>query len=553
MARKIVIVGASAAGLRCAARLSRLDPSIEVTVIEQSDVFSYAACGLPYVLSGDIEDPMALRKTGDGALRDAEFFKKVKGFEVMQGFRALDFDVAKKTLRVASVQGEQELEWDDLVLAVGAKAKQLPNQPEHPRVQAFHTWKDLAPLQSGLEQGKIRSVAIVGAGLVGCELAEAFTAMWGAEVTLIEAAPYVLPNIIDSEVAAIVKKVLEENEVVVKTAMPVEGIKADDNGVEVDARGETITSDVAVVALGVGPAVDFAVECGVELGASGGIAVNDKLATNLDNVWAAGDCIQVRHKCLEQDMCIPLGSLANRQGRTLANILVGKPDKFESVVGATAVKIFDTNLAVSGATRFALEKSGRKVRCVWTSAHDTADYWPGSKNVAFQLCYEVGSYKVLGVQAIGQGEVAKRADLATQLIASDATLADFSQLEHAYAPPYSPALDPLAVIAFVALNQEDGVEAVGPEELLDDYCILDIRHAYEAEQVTLANKDQTLLPLAELRSRLDELKGKDWLVVCARGTRSAEAARYLINNKISAKYLAGGVHWKILNGTLEVE
>ncbi len=195
--RRVVIVGASAAGLRCASRLSRLEPDWHVTVVEQGDVFSYAACGMPYVLSGDIGDAVALRQTGDGVLRDSGYFSSVKGVEVLSGHRATHIEPSPNRLRIKSRDGERELEWDELVLATGARPRRLPQQPDHPRVRSFHTYEDIAPLHNGLAKGEIGSVIIVGAGLVGCELAEAFGALWGAEVTLIEAADSPLPGVLD--------------------------------------------------------------------------------------------------------------------------------------------------------------------------------------------------------------------------------------------------------------------------------------------------------------------------------------------------------------------
>jgi len=183
--RAIVVVGASAAGLRCACRLARLRPGWQVGVVEASPVFSYAACGLPYALSGDIADPEALRQTSYRATRDARFFAEEKGVTVLAGWRATEVRLAEGLLKVVSPEGERQLRWDELVLATGARARRLPGQPDHPRVRHLHRWDDLDPLLQGLRRGEVGRGALVGAGLVGCEMAEAFGSLWGAEVVLV--------------------------------------------------------------------------------------------------------------------------------------------------------------------------------------------------------------------------------------------------------------------------------------------------------------------------------------------------------------------------------
>jgi len=552
-ARQIVIVGASAAGLRCAARLKRLQPTWSITVVEQRPVFSVAACGLPYVLSGDIAELTALRQTADGTLRDREYFDSVKGVAVLAGCRALSIDVVGHRLRVADQAGERTLEWDELVLATGARPRRLPGQPEHPRVRSFHDTADLEPVLSGLQRSAIKRVVIVGAGLVGCELAEAFGALWGAQVTLVEAAATPLPELLAPETGAVVAQVLRRNGIDLRTGAPVQQIAASDDRASVQVSGAQIEGDLVVVAVGVEPAVELPAAAGVAIGRSGAIAVDERLATSLPHVWAAGDCIESRHVVTDGACYLPLGSLANRQGRTLANNLAGRVDQLPPVAGAQVVKIFDWTAAAVGLTPAAAQAAGIAVRSVWLAATDRADYWPEAKELLLQLSYEPGSERLLGVQAVGQGDVVKRIDVATQLIARRATLHDVAQLEHAYAPPFAPAIDPLASAAFVALNQQDGVVAVAPASLPADAALLDVRHAAERAERPLANGASHAVPLAELRRRVDELRGRDWLVVCARGGRSAEAVRVLQAAGIAARYAGGGRYWMQESGLLPAD
>jgi NADPH-dependent 2,4-dienoyl-CoA reductase/sulfur reductase-like enzyme/rhodanese-related sulfurtransferase len=543
--RQVVIVGASAAGMRCACRLARLDPACSIVVVETEPVFSYAACGLPYVLSGDIDDRDALRRTTYGTTRDASFFADVKGVTVHAGWRATHADSAARRLTIERGGERQELPWDELVLATGARARRLPHQPDHDRVHAFHRWDDVAPLKQGLARGQIGHVCVVGAGLVGCELAEAFRSLWGADVTLVESAPALLPQVLDAEVAAIVTRTLEEGGVRVLCGRGVRAIAADDEAAHVEMEGGTVSCDAVVVAVGVAPQVELAAELGVRLGPTGAVAVDAHLATTVPHVWAAGDCVEVQDVTTGQPAFRPLGSLANRQGRTLANVLAGRDEVFPPVAGAVAVKAFDLNVAAVGLTEDRARRAGLAFRCAWVTADDVAHYWPEAPVVHIKLLYEVETRRVLGVQAVGRGDVAKRIDTATQLMVRRATLLDLAHLEHAYAPPYAPAIDPLATAAFAALNQEDGIEAVSPAVSLGP--VLDVRLPEESNRPPVDATAVTAVPLSELRARLPELGAVD-TVVCVRGTRSSEAVRLLQVRGQRARYLAGGLLWRAAAG-----
>jgi NADPH-dependent 2,4-dienoyl-CoA reductase/sulfur reductase-like enzyme/rhodanese-related sulfurtransferase len=540
--RAVLIVGASAAGLRCACRLARLKPHWQVTVVDQSPVFSYAACGLPYVLSGDIDDVASLRRTAYGALRDQRYFAEEKGVAVLAGWRATCIGLAEGLLRIEDGGSERHLKWDELVLAVGARARLLPRQPAHPRVRTFHRWDDVGALKEGLARGEIRTVGVIGAGPLGCELAEAFHGLWGAEVTLLEASPAPLPGLLDPEVGACVARHLEEQGVRVLTDCPVEALQPDDSGVAIRAGVDEVRADVCVVAVGVEPDVELARRAGVPLGESGAIAVDEQLRTGVPHVWAVGDCVEVRDLTSGRGLFRPLGSLANRQGRTLANVLAGRADRFPPVAGAMAVKAFDFNVAAVGTTEERARARGLAVRSAWVTVDDRPHYWPESAKIHLKLVYDPASGRVLGVQAVGRGDVVRRVDVATQLIAHGATLADLAQLEHAYSPAFAPAVDPLAVAAYAAQNQEDGVEAEPPLTPLVE--VTDLRLPEERQSRPARAAVVHEVALSGLRSSPDARLQAEGTVICERGGRSSEAVRLLRDSGHRSRYLGGGLLWR---------
>jgi len=549
-ARRVVVVGASAAGARCASRLKRLQPEWSVTMVDESTVYSYAACGLPYVLSGDIDALDELRKTSYGVSRGRTYFENVKRLRVLEGYRVTGVDAEAGILKVRGPAGELELPWDELVLATGAEPVALPGQPEHPRVRRFHTWNDVKPLKRGLIEGSITHVAVVGAGLVGLELAEAFRSLWGAEVTLIEAGPHPMPLFLDREAGALVSAELTGHGVRVLCGRPVRSIKPDGEGVTVRTGDDAVRADHVVVAVGVRPRVELARSFGVELGPTGAIAVDERLATSVPHVWAAGDCIEVRHAVNGEPVHCPLGSLANRQGRVLADILAGREDRFGPVAGALAVKVFDLNVAAAGLSLARARELGLGAAAVWMTTDDRAHYWPESENLYLQAVFEEETLRLLGVQTVGKGRAVDAVDLAAQVLLEGGSVDELGRLEHCYAPPFAPALAPVAVLGFVARNHAEGIRCVSPLAApAEAEGVLDVRLREESAARPWAGGDSVHIPLEELSCRVGELdRGRRWLVICERGTRSQEAARRLASAGYRARYLGGGMLWRTAAG-----
>jgi len=546
-ALRIVVIGASAAGLRAAARARRRLPDAKVLVIDEGSHISYGACGMPYYVSGDIHNADRLRETGWGVVRDPDFFRKAKGIEVVIDTSVERIDRgARKVVCRSTASGETpEYTYDKLVLATGASPVLLDGVPrDSRRVTTFKTLQDAIDLRRLLEKGEIKSVAIVGGGFIGCELAESFGALWGVDVILIEAAPNILTGILDSDMAAHVEKYMRSEDIELHTNSPLEEIVESEGKVVVKAAGGTFEVSHAVIAVGVKPSTGLAAGCGLELGQRGGIVVDERMTTSDPDVFAAGDCVQVRHLISGRALQMPLGSLANRQGRVVGSNLAGGDERFGPVVGSAAVKIFDMNVASTGLTETTARDAGFEVECAWGAFNDKADYYPGSENVSLKLVYEKRSGRLLGLQGISKGEVVKRVDVFAALLKHQGHVEDLLDMEFAYAPPFAPAVDPLFSLGAIARNAMfEGVEPVSPSASLDDRLAIDVRQPYEAEEKPLGGDSVPNIALEELREKCGEIPmDRPLITVCAKGVRSSECVRILREKGFSdVKYLGGGM------------
>ncbi len=552
--QRIVVVGASAAGLKAAARARRLLPATQITVLDERTFISYGACGLPYFLSGDIENLDKLRETSYGAVRDPEFFAAVKDLQVLTGIRAARIDLEHKQVEAVRLGGDERpvFPYDQLVIATGSGPRRVPGIEPGEACCFFHTPEEAKALRQGLQAGKIGSVVVVGGGFIGCELAAAFAELWGCEVCLLEAEPQLLPQLLDPDLADLVAGELRRNEVDVRCGMPVTCAATEDNRATVTAgpetSRETFTADRVVVAVGVEPRVTWAVESGLAAGPRGGLVVDEQLRTSAPDVFAAGDCIEVTSLVTGAPALVPLGSLANRQGRVVGDNLAGKGTRFGPVAGAACVKVFGWNVASSGISLAQAGRAGLQVRAAWGTFFDLAHYYPEHDQVFLKLVYEEGTRRLLGLQAVGGGETVKRVDVFTGLLQREGKLEDLLDLEFCYSPPYNAALDSLHGLGCVALNQEEtGVPGLGPGSEPGDRFVLDVRAADEITEEFPSPPGAVNIPFAELRGRLNELPAdRPLCIVCAVGVRSSEAARWLASQGLrDVVFLAGGMNMRV--------
>ncbi len=567
--QQIVVIGASAAGMKSAARAKRLLPAAEITVLDERSFISYGACGLPYYLSGEVENLDKLRETPYGLIRDADYFAAVKGVDVQTRIRVVRFDPERKRVEAVHLDSHERpvFPYDKLVIATGARPRPLVGVEPGEAVSYFHTPEEATALRKGLETGRVSSVVIVGGGFIGVELAVAFSELWGCEVILLEAMDRVLPLLMDADMSACVAGKLRRSGVAVHTGMPVTRAVTEDGRAVVHAGGKTFHADRVVVAVGVVPRISWALESGLETGPRGGVLVGERLETNLPDVFAAGDCVELVHRVTGRPVLTPLGSLANRQGRVVGDNLAGKLTRFGPVAGSACVKLFDWNVATTGISVTAARSAGLRSRVAWGTFIDTAHYYPEHEQIFMKLVYEESSRRLLGLQACGAGNVVKRVDTFATLLHRTGTLEDLLDLEFCYSPPFNAALDPLHTLGCAALNQEEsGITGLSPGSVSlgaggdttgdaggdaatsapDDRVMIDVRSPEEITEEYPTPPGAVNIPLQELRQRVQELpQDKPLLIVCARGTRSAEACRWLAAAGFTdVVYLAGGVNMR---------
>jgi len=554
---RIVVIGASAAGLRAASRARRLLTDASVTVIDEASFISYGACGMPYFVSGDIESADKLRHTTYGVIRDPEYFLSTKDIEVITETRVEKIERDNKKVFCKSLKSGEtsEYAYDKLVLATGSSPIILPGIPEgSERISAFKTLSQAIDIKQLLQNGKISSVGIIGAGPIGCELAEAFGSLWGAEVVLIDAAPSVLPNLLDTEMAATVEKYLNSEGIEVHANCPLDSISESDEGVIIKTGDGDFNVNFAVIAVGVKPNSKLAADCGLGIGDRGGIIVDNHMITSDPDIYAAGDCVELKHLISGKPVQIPLGSLANRQGRVVGSNLGGGDEIFNPVLGTAAVKVFDMNVAATGLTEAAAQTTGFNVGCSWGTFLDKADFYPEAENIHLKLVFDKDSTRLLGLQGYGKGDVIKRIDVFSALLKNEGKLEDVLDAEFAYAPPYSPALDPLFSLACAARNSiNEGIKALPPNSQISKDIILDVRQESETRVRPLREANVLSIPLGDLRARWEEVPGnKPIICVCPKGLRSAEAVRILKEKGFTdTVYLGGGLLMKVAPKTAD--
>ncbi len=531
---KVVVIGGVAAGPKVGSRVHRLCPDAQVTLIEKGEFLSYAGCGLPYYVSGIVEDQKELMSTPIGVVRDSVFFRNVKNVDVMSRTEAIKVNRKSKEVVVVELQSgkEEKISYDKLVFATGAKPVVPPVEGVNLKnVFTIQNIEDSEGIKAALSEDKAKDVVIIGGGLIGVEMTEAL-AKKGCRVTIIEKLPQILP-MLDGEIAYQVTQYLETRGVKVKTSTTLMEIKGIDKVESVVTDKGEVACDFVIMSVGVRPNVSLAKDAGLEIGTTGGIKVNEMMQTSDPDIFAAGDCVESVNLVTGNPCFVPLGSTANKQGRVAANNVCGFKDVFPGVLGSTVCKLFNFNIGRTGLGEEQARQEGFEVETVLSPAPDKAHFYPEAKPIMMKLIVDRNTRRLLGLQAVGLGVVDKRIDVAATAITSKMTVDDIAHLDLCYAPPYSPAMDNIITAADVARNKLDGIfKSITPMEVKkkidkgDDFVLLDVRSKGEYEQVHF--KDSLLIPLGKLRERLSEIpKDKEIIAFCKISLRGYEAALIL--------------------------
>ncbi len=531
---KVIVIGGVAAGPKTAARIARLDPEAQVTLLEKGKFISYAGCGLPYYVSGVVKEEKALMSTPIGVVRDAGFFQKVKNVKVLTETEAVEIDRAGKRVR-ARHNGESSdswLEYDKLVLATGAE----PIVPPVPNARlenifTLHNVPDAERIKALMTQTKGRKVVVVGGGLIGVEAVEALY-KYDCQVTLVEMMPHIL-RLLDWEMGRLVEQHMELYGVKVLTNTKVTAFEGNGRVSAVATDHGRLPADVVVLGIGVRPNVKLARAAGLTIGPTGAIKVDGAMRTTDPAIYAAGDCAESIDLVTGEPCYVPLGSTANKQGRVAAINICGGQDSFPGVLGSTICKVFDFCVARTGLSEAAARQHGFNPTTVLVPDADRPHYMPNAKSVIIKLVVDSHTRKLLGAQAVGPGAGDKRMDVTAMALTAGMTVDQLSKADLCYAPPYAPALDNIITAANVARNKLDGlVSGITPMEVKakldakEDFVFLDVRSPGEYQQEHLAGS--TLIPLGALRARLTELpKDKDIVTFCKVSLRGYEAARIL--------------------------
>ena len=533
---KIIIVGGVAGGMSAATRLRRLKEDAEIIIFEKGPFVSFANCGLPYYVSGEIAEREDLLVQTPESLK-ARFRLDVRPFHEVT---AISPDQHIVTVRHDGKEFTES--YDKLILSPGAK-------PFVPPIEGLETAEntytlrnvpDLDEIMLALEK-EPKEAVVIGAGFIGLEMAENLRKR-GLNVTIVEKAPHVLPPL-DEEMAAFVQAELLKNGIQVITSQS--ATRFEDKGkVIVLENGQKIASDVTILSVGVQPENALAQVAGIELGLRGGILVNERYETSQPDIYAVGDVIVVKQEITGEDALISLASPANRQGRQVADVIAGVARKNKGSIGTAIVRAFDMTAASTGLSERILRMNGLPYQVIHVSGKDHAGYYPGATDVTLKLLFEPTSGKIYGAQGVGKKGVDKRIDILATAIKGNLTIFDLPELEFTYAPPFGSAKDPVNMLGYAALNLVEGLsDNIQWYELEDELAtgkkFLDVRTTSEFQQGHL-KVDTVHIPLNELRERLGELdKSQDYIVSCHSGLRSYIAERILKQAGFSVKNLDG--------------
>lgn len=541
MALNILVVGGVAGGMSAAARLRRLNEDANIIVLEKGEYVSFANCGLPYYVGGEIEHDWAL------ILQTPQSLAKTLNLDVRTNHEAVAIDTVSQTVTAMTPEGEEVFAYDELILAPGAKAFIPPIEgTDSPRIRTLRTVPDAVDLRKMVEDGAKRAV-VLGAGFIGIEAAEALREQ-NLEVSVVELSAHVLPPL-DNEIATHITKTLLRNEINLYTGVSADAITHGENEDIVRlSDGTEIAADLIVMSVGVRPDTEFIIAAGIEHD-RGAIAVDDRGRTSAPHVWAVGDAVLSVDAITGAKRPVALAWPANRGGRLIADAItnIDTARKIPTALGTAIVRVFDQTAAMTGANRATLEAMDAKFETVRIHPAHHAGYFPGAQQIHIVVHFEPDTGKLLGAQAVGLAGVDKRIDVLATAIRAGMTIEDLIDLDLSYSPPYGQAKDPVNFVGMVGQNMiQNAVKtwfADDLEETLKNAFVLDVRSPREFGIGHLPGAVN--IPRAELRGRLDELRelaaGRPIRMYCHTGIPSYNSFRMLEQEGFDAATLSGGL------------
>lgn len=538
MSKKVLIVGGVAGGASAAARLRRLDEDAHIVMFEREENISIANCGLPYYIGDSIKERSKL------LVQTPEAMKRRFQLDIRTESEVTAVHPDRKTVTVKNAAGgEYEESYDALILSPGAKPIR-PNLPglENPRIYSLRNIPDTDRIKAKITEENARSAVVIGGGFIGVEMAENLREL-GLEVTLVEGGPQIMAPF-DPEMSSALAKELEEHGVQLLLNRTVASFREAGSQIEtVLASGGSLSSDMVILAIGVAPDTAFLKDSGIELGPRGHIIVNPKMETNIEQVYAAGDAVEITDFVTGAKGAVPLAGPANKQGRIAADNVCGLGTTFKGTQGTSIIKVFGLTGASTGANEKTLRRLGLPYHVTYVHPNSHAYYYPGASQLSLKLLFN-DEGTVLGAQAVGYEGVDKRIDDIATLIHFRGSISDLTELELAYAPPFSSAKDPVNMAGYTAENMLTGKTAVFvPAELEkrnpETTLLLDVRTPIEYENGHIA--DSINIQVDDLRDQLDRLDAsKEIWVYCQVGLRGYTAARILQQKGFKARNLAGG-------------
>jgi len=527
---KYIIIGAVAGGASTAARLRRNDEQAEIVIFEKGEYISYANCGLPYYIGNVITNRNAL------FVQTAASFNKRFNIDVRTLTEVTAINRSTKTVSARNqTSGEQyEESYDKLILSPGAE----PVRPPLPGItsKGIFTLRNVADMdyiKAYVQQEQVKKAVVIGAGFIGLEMAENLYSL-GLDVSIIEMADQVLTPV-DFPIAAILQQHIRSKGVHLHLSTAVSGFEQTESGLQVLlSNNKVLEADVVILSIGVKPDTRLAADAGLKIGDARGIRVNEYLQTSDPDIYAVGDAIEFTNPITLKPMITYLAGPANKQGRICAdNLVFGHTKKYKGSINTAIVKVFDMTVATAGTASKHLQAAGIKHHISTITSGSHAGYYPGSKQMTIQIAFTPDEGRLLSAQIVGYDGVDKRLDILASVIKRNGTIDELTEFEHAYAPPFSSAKDPVNMAAFAAENILNKKSVVFQWNELDkitaDDLLLDVRTQKEYEAGKIMNAIN--IPVDELREQIAEIPtGKTIYIYCLGGLRGYLAQRILMQN-----------------------